>query len=97
MLVVTVASSSDPPVPRDLFSCDVGTRCWTIVLLTANLYVGVVVPLGVDSETRALRMEFCAGGCGQPPVLRGKRFGVQGAKRDLTMMVEFHCSVLECS
>lgn len=37
-VVAGVSSPVDALVPFDLFSCDVGTRCWTMVLLTANLY-----------------------------------------------------------
>lgn len=53
-------SSGDGAVPFGLLRCEVGTRCWTMVELTANLWVGVVF-WGVDSEITALRMEFC--GC----------------------------------
>jgi hypothetical protein len=62
VLVLTLASSAPAPapvlVPRDLFSWDVGTRCCTIVLLTANLKLGAEAPEGVDSEMRAFRTEF---------------------------------------
>jgi len=59
-LVVIFGSSVEAPVPLDLFICDVGTRCCTMVLLTANLKDGFVAPDGVDSEMTAFRMLFCS-------------------------------------
>lgn len=58
-------SSVDVPVevevPWDLLSWEVGTRCCTMVLLTANLKAGAEAFSGVDSEITALRMLFCVG------------------------------------
>lgn len=62
----SLLSSVDVPVevevPWDLLSWEVGTRCCTMVLLTANLKAGAEALSGVDSEITALRMLFCSSG-----------------------------------
>lgn len=63
-LVLTDGSSAAVLVPRDLFICDVGTRCCTMVLLMANLNDGADAPDGVDSEMTALSIAFCGEGSG---------------------------------
>ena len=57
--VVLMEALSGEDEPWGLFNCDVGTRCCTMVLLTANLCVGWAAPAGVDSDVRALRTELC--------------------------------------
>lgn len=59
-LVSSVEVPAEVEVPWDLLSWAVGTRCWTMVLLTANLKAGGALVLSDDSEMTAFRMLFCS-------------------------------------
>ena len=74
-------SSDGGDAPLGLLSCEVGTRCWTMVEFTANLWVGAAF-WGVDSEITALRMEFCDRSVCYSPVLLLPIAGRAGWARD---------------